>query len=184
MQRHIKHWAWAVNLLSLVKAPPITVSWFAKEQKSKELPKWTHTAVAAGLTPTKERSFLLSGGDRRPAVVFITHWAGGRDAALDVIVVNPLHIGGTMNMCWGHFFYCRSHMYNIKSIALTQPNPTSTPTLTQPYLECLVGDELLCLASCLFSSLSHLLCQVSHFLQNKTRGLQLWLGISWSVLVN
>ena len=95
------------------------------------------------------------------------------DAALDVIVVNPLHIGGTMNMCWGHFFYCRSHMYNIKSIALTQPNPTSTPTLTQPYLECLVGDELLCLASCLFSSLSHLLCQVSHFLQNKTRGLQL-----------
>ena len=37
-------------------------------------------------------------------------------------------------------------MYNIMSIALPQPNPTSTPTLTQLYLKCLVGDEILCLS--------------------------------------
>ena len=75
-------------------------------------------------------------------------------------------------------------MYNIKSIALPQHNPTSTSTLTQPYLKCLVGEELLCLAYRLVSSLSHLLSQISHFLQNKTRGLQLLLGISWSVFFN
>ena len=47
-------------------------------------------AVSAGLAPTKEGRFLLPGDDRRPADVFIPHWAGGRDAALDVTVVNPL----------------------------------------------------------------------------------------------
>ena len=46
--------------------------------------------MAAGLAPTKEGRFLLPGADRRPADVFIPHWAGGRDAALDVTVVNPL----------------------------------------------------------------------------------------------
>ena len=48
------------------------------------------TAVAAGLGPTKEGRFLLHGVDRRPADVLVPHWAGGRDAALDVTVVNPL----------------------------------------------------------------------------------------------
>ena len=48
------------------------------------------TAVAAGLAPTKEGRFLLPGDDRRPADVYIPHWDGGRDAALDVTVVNPL----------------------------------------------------------------------------------------------
>ena len=47
-------------------------------------------AVAAALGPTKEGRFLLPGVDRRPADVFIPNWAGGRDAALDVTVVNPL----------------------------------------------------------------------------------------------
>ena len=50
------------------------------------------TGVAAGLGPTKEGRFLLPGADRRPADVFIPHWAGGRDAALDVTVVNPLQV--------------------------------------------------------------------------------------------
>ena len=50
------------------------------------------TAVAAGLGPTKEGRFLLPGADRRPADVLIPHWAGGRDAALDVTVVNPLQV--------------------------------------------------------------------------------------------
>jgi hypothetical protein len=50
------------------------------------------TAVAAGLGPTKEGRFLLPGADRRPADVFIPNWAGGRDAALDVTVVNPLQL--------------------------------------------------------------------------------------------
>ena len=47
-------------------------------------------AVSAGLAPTKEGRFLLPGDDRRPADVFIPYWAGGRDTALDVTVVNPL----------------------------------------------------------------------------------------------
>ena len=48
------------------------------------------TAVAAGLGPTKEGSFLLPGVDKRPADLLIPNWCGGRDAALDVTVVNPL----------------------------------------------------------------------------------------------
>ena len=41
----------------------------------------------------KEGRFLLPGCDRRPADVFIPGWAAGRDAALDVTVVNPLQAG-------------------------------------------------------------------------------------------
>ena len=48
------------------------------------------TAVAGGLGPTKEGRFLIPGADRRPADVLVPHWAAGRDAALDVTVVNPL----------------------------------------------------------------------------------------------
>ena len=48
------------------------------------------TAVAAGLGPVKEGRFLLPGADRRPADVLLPNWAGGRDAALDVTVLNPL----------------------------------------------------------------------------------------------
>ena len=48
-------------------------------------------AVWAGLAPTKEGRCLLPRDDRRPADVFIPYWAaGGRDAALDVTVINPL----------------------------------------------------------------------------------------------
>ena len=50
------------------------------------------TAVAAGLGPTKEGRFLHPEADRRPADVLIPRWAGGRDAALDVTVFNPLHV--------------------------------------------------------------------------------------------
>ena len=47
-------------------------------------------AVSAALGPTKEERFLLPGSGRRPGDVFIPHWTGGRDTALDVTVVNPL----------------------------------------------------------------------------------------------
>ena len=48
------------------------------------------TAAAAGLAPQKEGRALLPGNDRRPADIFLPHWAGGRDAALDVTVTHPL----------------------------------------------------------------------------------------------
>ena len=47
------------------------------------------TAAHAGLAPIKEGRFLLPGADRRPADVFLPHWSGGRDGALDVTVVHP-----------------------------------------------------------------------------------------------
>ena len=49
-----------------------------------------NTAVAANLGPTREGRALLPGSGGKPADVFIPHWAGGKDAALDVTVVNPL----------------------------------------------------------------------------------------------
>ena len=38
----------------------------------------------------KEGRFLLPGNDRRPADVLVPHWAGGKDAAMDITVVTPL----------------------------------------------------------------------------------------------
>ena len=35
----------------------------------------------------KEGRFLLPGNDRRPADVLVPHWVGGKDAALDITVV-------------------------------------------------------------------------------------------------
>ena len=49
-------------------------------------------AVEAGFNPRKEVRFLLPGRDSRPADVLIPHFAGGRDAALDVTVVNPCQV--------------------------------------------------------------------------------------------
>ena len=48
------------------------------------------TAAAAALAPTKEGRFLLPGQGGKPADVLIPLWAGGKDAALDVTVINPL----------------------------------------------------------------------------------------------
>ena len=48
------------------------------------------TAAAAGLAPLKEGRALLPGNNRRPADVFLHHWAGGLDAALDVTITHPL----------------------------------------------------------------------------------------------
>ena len=48
------------------------------------------TAAEAGLAPMKEGRALLPGTDKRPADIFIPHWAGGLDAALDVTVTHPL----------------------------------------------------------------------------------------------
>ena len=48
------------------------------------------TAAAAGLAPLKEGRALLPGNNRKPADVFIPHWAAGLDAALDVTVTHPL----------------------------------------------------------------------------------------------
>ena len=47
-------------------------------------------AATAVLNPVKEGRFLLPGNDRRPADVFLPNWAEGRDAAIDVTVINPL----------------------------------------------------------------------------------------------
>ena len=47
-------------------------------------------AAAAVLNPVKEGRFILPGNDRRPADIFLPNWAEGRDAALDVMVINPL----------------------------------------------------------------------------------------------
>ena len=49
-----------------------------------------NTAVAASLGPTREGRALLPGEGGKPADVFLPHWAQGKDAALDVTVVNPL----------------------------------------------------------------------------------------------
>ena len=49
-----------------------------------------NTAVAASLGPTREGRALLPGSGGKPADVYIPHWTGGKDAALDVTVVNPL----------------------------------------------------------------------------------------------
>ena len=49
-----------------------------------------NTAAAACLGPTREGRALLPGEGGKPADVFIPHWAQGKDAALDVTVVNPL----------------------------------------------------------------------------------------------
>ena len=51
------------------------------------------TAAAAGLAPQKEGRALLPGTKRRPADIFVPRWAGGRDAALDVMVTHPLKEG-------------------------------------------------------------------------------------------
>ena len=48
------------------------------------------TAAAAALSPVKEGQHLLPGNNRRPADIYIGGWAAGRDAALDVTVINPL----------------------------------------------------------------------------------------------
>ena len=48
------------------------------------------TAASAGLAPVKEGRFLLPGDDRRPADILVPNFAGGRDVALDVTVVNPI----------------------------------------------------------------------------------------------
>ena len=42
------------------------------------------------LNPVKEGRFLLPGNDRCPADVYLPNWSAGRDAALDISVVNPL----------------------------------------------------------------------------------------------
>ena len=48
------------------------------------------TAAAAGLAPLREGRALLPGNNRRPADVFLPHWAGELDAALDVTITHPL----------------------------------------------------------------------------------------------
>lgn len=48
------------------------------------------TAVKAALGPTKEGQYLLPGEGGKPADIFIPRHAGGKDAALDVTVINPL----------------------------------------------------------------------------------------------
>ena len=47
-------------------------------------------AATAMLNPVKEGRFILPGCDRRPADVYLPNWAAGRDATLDITVINPL----------------------------------------------------------------------------------------------
>ena len=47
-------------------------------------------ASSAVLNSVKEGRFLLPGNDRCPADVYLPNWSAGRDAALDITVVNPL----------------------------------------------------------------------------------------------
>ena len=47
-------------------------------------------AVKAALGPTKEGQYLLPGEGGKPADIFIPRHVGGKDAALDVTVINPL----------------------------------------------------------------------------------------------
>ena len=49
-----------------------------------------NTATVACLGPTREGRALLPGEGGKHADVFIPHWGQGKDAALDVTVVNPL----------------------------------------------------------------------------------------------
>ena len=44
------------------------------------------------MVPSKEGRSLLPGSDRRPADLLIPHWVGGKDAALDVTVINSLKV--------------------------------------------------------------------------------------------
>ena len=46
-------------------------------------------ATEAGLRPRKEVCFLLPGRDSRPANFLLSNWAGSRDAALGLTVINP-----------------------------------------------------------------------------------------------
>ena len=48
--------------------------------------------MAAGLGPAREVRFLIPGEDSRPADVLLPHWVGGKDAALDITVVNSLQV--------------------------------------------------------------------------------------------
>ena len=47
-------------------------------------------AAQAALGPRKEPAGLLPGSDDRPADVLLPYWANGKDAALDISIVNPL----------------------------------------------------------------------------------------------
>ena len=48
------------------------------------------TAVQACLGPTREDIALIPGSDARPADLLIPNWSMGKDAAMDITVVNPL----------------------------------------------------------------------------------------------
>ena len=47
-------------------------------------------AAQAALGPRKEPAGLLPGSDDRPADVLLPFWANGKDAALDISIVNPM----------------------------------------------------------------------------------------------
>ena len=50
------------------------------------------TAASAHLSPLKEQRSLLPGFDARPADIMLPNFAGGKDLALDVTVVNSLQV--------------------------------------------------------------------------------------------
>ena len=50
-----------------------------------------NTCISAALGPTREERALLPGTEAKPADILLPGWSGGKDTALDVTVVNPLH---------------------------------------------------------------------------------------------
>ena len=50
-----------------------------------------NTCSAAALGPAREDRALLPGTEAKPADILLPGWSGGKDTALDITVVNPLH---------------------------------------------------------------------------------------------
>ena len=63
--------------------------------------------------PAREVRFLIPGEDSRPADVLLPHWVGGKDAALDITVVNCLQVATVVGAATeaGHAL---THAFNRK----------------------------------------------------------------------
>ena len=69
--------------------------------------------MAAGLGPAREVRFLIPGESSRSADVLLPHWVGGKDAALDITVVNSFQVATVVGAATeaGHAL---THTFNRK----------------------------------------------------------------------
>ena len=69
--------------------------------------------MAAGLGPAREVRFLIPGESSRSADVLLPHWVGGKDAALDITVVNSFQVATVVGAATeaGHAL---THAFNRK----------------------------------------------------------------------